>query len=99
MANQRDILLSVFYLRDKIWGRTYLQKFIYLLNREVFENKLFEYTHYRFGPFCEEINEELAELEEEGAIEEKAELTQGLNTAYTYSITVYGKKVAADAFN
>jgi uncharacterized protein YwgA len=99
MIQPRDIILSSVYLLGKVWGRTYLQKFIYLFNREVFDEKLFEYSFYKYGPFSQEINEELAELEIEGLVEERAELTGQLNTAYTYELTDSGKKEADKTFN
>ena len=57
MDEKQNIILSVLYLLEKIWGRTYLQKFLYLLNREVFNEKLFDYEPYKYGPFCSDINE------------------------------------------
>jgi|SRR3989338_1893286 len=99
MDEKQNIILSVLYLLEKIWGRTYLQKFLYLLNREVFNEKLFDYEPYKYGPFCSDINEDLADLENEGLIEEIPELTRGLETAYTYSLTEKGKSITEDIFN
>ncbi|MFH1972647.1 MAG: hypothetical protein ABIJ18_04180 [archaeon] len=98
MNEQKEIMLSVIYLLEKVWGRTYLQKFFYLLNREVFKGHLFSYDLYKYGPFSEQINTQLTELEIEGLVEEKALLTKGLHTAYTYKLTKKGQKYASNIF-
>ncbi len=99
MDKQKNILLSVIYLLGKVWGRTYLQKFLYLLNREVFNDNLFDYKNYKYGPFCEDINDELTFLEVEGKVQEIPTITKGLNTSYTYELTESGKKIATEIFD
>ena len=99
MVSQKEIILSIFYLKHKVWGRTYLQKLIYLINREIFKEQLFDFKFYKYGPYSEEINEELTDLEIEGNIDENAQRTKGFHTAYTYELTENGKKVASDIFN
>jgi len=98
MNKRGEIILSILYLKGKVWGRTYLQKLLYLLNREVFDNTLFDYKFHKYGPYSEDINVEITTLETERQIEEKAVLTKGLNTAYTYELTENGKKIASDIF-
>ena len=99
MNKKREMIVSVLYLLGKVWGRTFLQKFFYLLNRERYNQELFEYEFYKYGPFCDEINEELTDLEIEGDVDETAELTKGFNTSYTYELTKKGKESAQEIFN
>lgn len=99
MNKREKIVLATLYLLKKVWGRTYLQKFIYLLNREVFKDELFEYKYYKYGPYSSEINESITILENSNLVEESAEETKGLKTAYTYKLTTHGEKIASKIFH
>jgi uncharacterized protein YwgA len=98
LSKGQDIVLSILYLQGEIWGRTYLQKFLYLLNREKFKEKLFKFSPYRYGPFSSELSNLMIDLESIGLIEEKSEKTKGLETAYRYILTEKGKNIAGKIF-
>lgn len=98
MSKGQDIVLSILYLQGEIWGRTYLQKFLFLLNKEKFKDKLFKFSPYRYGPFSSELSNLMVDLESMGIIEEKSEKTKGLETAYRYMLTKKGKDIAGKIF-
>jgi uncharacterized protein YwgA len=98
LSKGKDIVLSIIYLQGEIWGRTYLQKFLYLLNREKYKQQLFKFKHYKYGPFSSELSNLMTELDWMGIIEERAEKTGGLETAYRYILTEKGKKIAGRTF-
>jgi len=95
---EQEIILSTLYLFDEIWGRTYLQKFLFLLNSEIYNGDIFEFRKYKYGPFCDTINNVVSELNEKRLIKEDPVLTRGLETGYKYSLTKSGKKIANDIF-
>lgn len=98
MDKGQEIILSALYLLDEIWGRTYLQKFLFLLNSEIYNGNIFEFRKYKYGPFCDTINNAVTELNEKHIIKENPVLTKGLETGYKYSLTNRGKKIANDIF-
>ena len=93
-----DVLLSILYLLDRVWGRTYLQKLLFLLNTEVYKGRLFEFKEYKYGPFSIDINNAVTKLNEERLIDERAVGTKGSEVAYTYTLTKKGRRVANDIF-
>jgi len=95
---EQEIILSTLYLFDEIRGRTYLQKFLFLLNSEIYNGNIFEFRKYKYGPFCDTINNAVSELNEKRLIREDPVLTRGLETGYKYSLTNNGKKIANDIF-
>jgi len=98
LSKGQNIVLSILYLQGEIWGRTYLQKFLYLLNRQAFNKEIFKFKHYKYGPFSTELNHLMTELEFKDIVEEKPEKTRGLETAYRYILTEKGKKLANKIF-
>ena len=98
MDKEQEIILSTLYLFDEIRGRTYLQKFLFLLNSEIYNGNIFEFRKYKYGPFCDTINNAVSELNEKRLIREDPVLTRGLETGYKYSLTNNGKKIANDIF-
>jgi hypothetical protein len=99
MDKAEEIVLSALYVLDEIWGRTYLQKFIFLINRELYNGDIFRFRSYKYGPFCDAINNIVSRLNEINMIHEKPVLTKGYKTGYKYSLTKKGKKIAQDIFN
>ena len=98
MDKGHEIILSALYLLDEIWGRTYLQKFLFLLNSEMYNGDVFKFRKYKYGPFCDDIINAVTELDEKHIINEKPVLTRGFKTGYKYSLTYKGKKIAKDIF-
>ncbi|EMR75044.1 hypothetical protein MBGDF03_00084 [Thermoplasmatales archaeon SCGC AB-540-F20] len=93
-----EVLLSILYLLDRVWGRTYLQKLLFLLNTEVYDGKIFEFKEYKYGPFSIGINNAVTKLNEDRLIDERAVGTKGSEIAYNYTLTRKGKRVASDIF-
>jgi len=94
MDRRSDIVLSLIYLLREVWGRTYIQKFIYLFNREVMHEEEFSFNYFRFGPYCEDINPILENLKDSDLVIENERKTKGHTKAFTYTITEEGKKTA-----
>ena len=98
MDKVEEIILSALYVLDEIWGRTYLQKFLFLLNCELYNGDVFSFRKYKYGPFCDAINNIVTKLDEINIIKEKPVLTKGYKTGYKYSLTNRGKKIARNIF-
>ncbi|MBU0498235.1 MAG: hypothetical protein KKC68_02030 [Candidatus Thermoplasmatota archaeon] len=94
MNKGNEILLSVIYLLGEVWGRTYLQKLLFLLNTELFDNTLFSFTGYKYGPFSIEINTAITGFLKENIVMGHEEQTKTSTTAYRYTLTRKGKKLA-----
>ena len=99
MDKKKEVILSVFFLLNAVNGRTFLQKFFYLLNREIFAERLFNYKPYKYGPFSQDINIEISELEKDDLIEENRVLIKGKGIAYSYALTSKGRDTAKKIFN
>jgi hypothetical protein len=99
MDKAEEIILSALYVLDEIWGRTYLQKFIFLINCELYNSDVFRFRSYKYGPFCDAINNIISRLNDISIISEKPVLTKGFKTGYKYSLTSKGKRIARDIFN
>ena len=99
MDKAEEIILSALYVLDEIWGRTYLQKFIFLINCELYNGDVFRFRSYKYGPFCDAINNIVSRLNDISIIREKPVLTKGYKTGYKYSLTSKGKRIARDIFN
>lgn len=99
MNKKEQIILSTLYLLGKVHGRTFLQKFMYLLNVEIFNEKLLDYNFYKYGPFSNELNDTITELEFTNNIKEEAVQTKNLYTAYNYELTNEGYEKAKQIFN
>jgi hypothetical protein len=99
MDKAEEVILSALYVLDEVWGRTYLQKFIFLLNCELYNDDVFRFRKYKYGPFCDAINIIVSKLNEICIICEKPVFTKGYKTGYKYSLTNMGKKIAREIFN
>ncbi|MCH8905710.1 MAG: hypothetical protein IH840_01370 [Candidatus Heimdallarchaeota archaeon] len=64
-------LLIYFRFQPKIIGRTRLQKLMFLYEREVLHQNLFDYTPYKYGPFSGSLTSAMDELIELGMIREQ----------------------------
>jgi hypothetical protein len=98
MDKAEEVILSALYVLDEIWGRTFLQKFIFLINCELYNGNVFRFRKYKYGPFCDTINNIVSKFNEISIIHEKPVLTKGYKTGYKYSLTNKGKKIAEKIF-
>ena len=99
MDKVEELILSTLYVLEEIWGRTYLQKFLFLLNNELDNDNIFKFKKYKYGPFCENINKTVTRLNAKNIIHEKPVLTRGYKTGYKYSLTRKGKNIGREIFN
>lgn len=99
MDKVEELILSTLYVLEEIWGRTYLQKFLFLLNTELDNGDIFKFKKYKYGPFCENINKTVTRLNAKNIIREKPVLTKGYKTGYKYSLTRKGKIIGREIYN
>ena len=98
MNKGNEVLLAVMYLLGEVWGRTYLQKLLFLLNTEIFDNTLFTFASYKYGPFSIDINTAITGFLKENLMKEHEEQTKSSTIAYRYTLTRKGKQVAKQIF-
>ena len=96
MINKKEALLVVFYEMGNVFGRTFLQKLMFLINKEIVET--FKYQAYLYGPFSSELNDTLNEFVSAGLIEEKLLPGKSNHDYYQYSLTESGKNETAKIF-
>lgn len=100
MENKKEIIQGIFFKFKEIYGRTYIQKLIFLLNKELYSDSRFKYTYYKFGPYSSEVNLEISNLIKENIISEKEQISSHSNNiGYKYSLTDPGKKECEKSFN
>ncbi len=100
METKKQIILSIFHQLQEIYGRTYIQKLVFLLNKEVFKQELFSYLNYKFGPYSIEVNSELTNLVKEGLVDELEEMSKHSNNlVYKYKLTEMGLNEAKKSYN
>jgi uncharacterized protein YwgA len=88
------VIISILYLLEGVWGRTYLQKLLFLLNTEVYHGTIFAFKEYKYGPFSIDINTAVTRLHDEHIIEEHIERTKGTAIGYRYNLTYKGRQLA-----
>lgn len=87
---QRDAILFVFDSMEEIFGKTFIQKLFFVMEKEKqISLNLFQYAPYNYGPFSKELSEAINELIEEGLIKETK-----IEDYYLYQITEKGKAEA-----
>lgn len=88
----KNIVLALFLISDEIFGRTKIQKFLFLLSKK--ENIDLEYEIKYYGPFSKLINDAIDRCVKEKLLEESRILTQKGAWGYLYKITDSGKRIA-----
>lgn len=94
-----NILQLIDYLEGSIDGRKKLQKLVYLIQHKggPFEEA---FQYHLYGPFSEQLANELEEMKTFGLVKETRELAySGSKYKYRYSITQGGRKVLQSKSN
>jgi uncharacterized protein YwgA len=99
MDKVEEIILSTLFILEEVWGRTYLQKFLFLFDLELNDGDIFKFKKYKYGPFSDSINKTVTKLNETNVILEKPTLTKGYKTGYKYSLTSKGKILGREIYN
>ncbi len=84
---KKSLLLLLLKYWHIISGRVHFQKIVFLLIKNYSFKTNYEFKPYRFGPYCQAIQEDIQELIEHGYIHEEAE-----NNNRYYQITKYGEQ-------
>jgi len=85
------MLLAILDTLGMVYGRTYLQKLLFIIRKELQIG--FDYEEYHYGPFSRELNNCINALVKGGLIEESVMQTKA-NDCYVYRLTDSGKEAA-----
>lgn len=86
------LLLLVLSSKGTVYGRTKVQKMVYLAN-ECFWGVIDDYRFYQYGPYSEWVTLQLSNLRDAGIIKENSQETETGRIVYKYSITEKGKSL------
>jgi len=81
---------------NKIYGRTYLQKFFFLLKKELMPNIDLTYTKYHYGPFSMDVVNNANSLIVEEIIKEKSKKFKNSGEGHFYELTDKGMSKAKE---
>lgn len=90
---EEDLILIVCDNLNTIYGKTFLQKIIYVIKNEL-DLESFSYDAYFYGPYSKELSMDLTELIKRGVINEKIKILKNGAECYVYSLTKEGKEYA-----
>jgi len=99
MREKSDIallLLSMFFHRKTVKGRTRLQKTIYLLKHKYKSPFGFSFRHYYYGPYSDDLADALSLLEAADLVKEKGEMLDINLIRYNYELTEKGQEFCKD---
>lgn len=108
--NDTDLAFLLFHHAEEIEGTTELQKLFFLLQEEtdfdeVYEDVCFEFEPYKYGPFSEQIYDELELLIGWGVLEEveldnvdeiREEEDRSSHAGMRFRLTEQGRKAAEE---
>jgi len=90
---QKDVFMLVLSLFGKIYGKTFLQKFFFILEEEGLPKLNLEYIPYHYGPFSRKLDELIKKLKAENLIKEEVTFTKNFNICRTFKLTPNGEKL------
>lgn len=94
MTDREMILLTLLDRAGQVWGKTRIQKLLFLTEAEVvqFPPGPFQYYLYKHGPFSLDVAVTLDRLRDQEWIAESLQRTASGNPVYLYSITDPGRE-------
>lgn len=95
MSDKSDIaflLLSLFYNRKAVKGRTRFQKTIYLLKHKYKIPFGFNFRQYYYGPYSDDLADTLSLLEAADLVKERGEMLGIDVVRYNYELTEKGQE-------
>lgn len=87
---EERILLLIHYL-GKVYGRTFLQKFFFLVNQELVKDSRPRYIKYHYGPFSMDVVNDTNNLIASNIIQEKTKKFKQ-NKGHYYVLTDEGEQ-------
>lgn len=99
MRNQSDIallLLSLFFQKKPVKGRTRFQKTICLLKYKYKIPFGFNFRYYYYGPYSDDLADTLSLLEAADLVKEKGEMLDINLVRYNYELTEKGQELCRD---
>lgn len=94
--NNEDIILYVLNYFENIYGKTFVQKFFFLLEKEIFPNMNLNYIPYHYGPFSRTLDNMVKSLKIKRLITEDVSVTNGDNLCRIFRLTSDGVKKIND---
>jgi len=93
MATNLEYKTALIVLKEfgKIYGKTFLQKFFFLLQHEQIPDLKFNYIKYLYGPYSEDLNNLTKEFIKLNLMNESIGLTRSANFLHVYSLTKDGE--------
>lgn len=99
LDKKEKLLLYVLYFVGAVYGRTYIQKLFFLIEKELFRDTNFNFIKYHYGPFSRELNDMLSQLVTERFVIEKLNVTKGLNIGHNYRLSSTTKTLVENFIN
>lgn len=87
---KKKLLLFVFSNLKTVYGRTYIQKLLFVIQQRLKLNDL-KYDAYFYGPYSQELNALILELVSAGMLKEEIKKLKNNSECYTYTLTDDGK--------
>lgn len=89
--NKKALVFLMFNHYDVIYGRTRIQKMLYLAN-QIWDEVISDYLFYEYGPYSEWLKRELEILRQNNFVSEDHTESGDENLIYTYRLTKDGKE-------
>ena len=91
---QQQIILIVFMLFEVVYGRTFFQKFFFLIEKEVLPELNLGYVPYHYGPFSRTLDKILRMLQKENFVTEDVCFNGTRVVQRTFTLTSLGQEHA-----
>ena len=95
---KEDVVMAFFHIFSDIFGRTKIQKLLFLMERETKED-IFDFELRHYGPFSDILNSLIDNFVDNNLLDERKVLTHRGTYGYHYHITDKGKNMAQKSFN
>ena len=93
--SRMNLPLTILYYASSISGKVRFQKLVYLCTKEAGVTAEYEFRLHKFGPFCDELSEDLQELVVDKKLVTAEEISwmspEGPSVLTVYSLTGSGK--------
>jgi len=93
--NLRDKIILLIYYLNKVYGRTFLQKFFFLVKNEQDKGMKIRFSKYHYGPFSMDIVNTTNQLIINNKVKEKG-LKCKRSEGHYYELTEKGEKEAQE---
>lgn len=89
--NINDLIILVVGIVGCVYGRTYMQKLFFLIEKELFNRIDLNYVKYHYGPYSRLLRDGIQLMISDGFIKESISISDG-HEGHCYELTTKGKK-------